>query len=153
MPAVLFGRRILIGGMSAFGLALGTFTADTATRVALCHTPGNASSNILKDAVHTESFWTLALAAAQRKTKYFCRDTGVDWEEASQIVLRGVVVIERPTKKEAEDGAVERLVFGPKAVLAKNQQSAAIAAVLSEDAPKIDMQRAEVLVRPRGSSP
>lgn len=60
-----------------------------------------------------------------------------------------VAIIERPTKKEAEEGATEKLVFGPKAVIATNEQSAAIAAVIGGDAPTgIDMSKAQVLVRP-----
>lgn len=60
-----------------------------------------------------------------------------------------VAIIEKPTKKEREDGKSERLVFGPKAVVANDGQSAAIAAVLGEGAPPaLDMSKAEVLVRP-----
>jgi hypothetical protein len=60
-----------------------------------------------------------------------------------------VAIIEKPTKKDAEEGKGERLVFGPKAVVARDIQSAGIAAVMSGDAPKdVDMARAEVLVRP-----
>ena len=44
---------------------------------------------------------------------------------------------------------METLVFGPKPVIARDGQTAAIVAVTGEDAPKgIDMARAEVLVRP-----
>lgn len=63
-------------------------------------------------------------------------------------MLFEVAIIEKPTKKEAEEGAVERLVFGPKAVIARDAQSAGIAAILGGDAPKLEMARAEVLVRP-----
>jgi hypothetical protein len=61
-----------------------------------------------------------------------------------------VAIIQKPTKKEAEEGTgVERLLFGPAAVLARDGQTAAIAAVTGKDAPKdLDMTRAEVLVRP-----
>jgi hypothetical protein len=59
-----------------------------------------------------------------------------------------VAIIEKPSKKEAEEGAVEKLVFGPKAVIARDGQSAALAAVMGGEAPKVDMQKAEVLVRP-----
>lgn len=58
-----------------------------------------------------------------------------------------VAILEQPTKKEAEDGKVERLAFGPKAVVAKDTQSAAIAAVLDEKV-DIDRSRMMVLVRP-----
>lgn len=60
-----------------------------------------------------------------------------------------VAILQKPTKKEAEDGASEKLVFGPKAVVARDDQSAAIAAVLDGDVPKdLDKSRMEVLVRP-----
>ncbi len=62
--------------------------------------------------------------------------------------LYEVAILERPTKKEREDGASEKLVFGPKAVVAADPQSAAIAAVLSGEAPKVENSRMEVLVRP-----
>lgn len=63
-----------------------------------------------------------------------------------------VAIIQKPTKKEAEEGtATEKLLFGPKAVMARDGQSAAIAAVTGTDAPQgLDMARAEVLVRPFG---
>lgn len=60
-----------------------------------------------------------------------------------------VAILEKPTKKEAEEGAGDKLVFGPKAVVARDSQSAAISAVMDGDVPKeIDRQRMEVLVRP-----
>lgn len=60
-----------------------------------------------------------------------------------------VAIIQKPTKKGAEEGEQEKLVFGPKGVVARDQQSAAIAAVLDEQLPKdVDRTRMEVLVRP-----
>jgi hypothetical protein len=60
-----------------------------------------------------------------------------------------VAILEKPTKKEAEEGASEKLVFGPKAVVARDQQSAAIAAVMGGEVPStIARERMEVLVRP-----
>lgn len=60
-----------------------------------------------------------------------------------------VAILEKPTKKEAEEGTSEKLVFGPKAVVARDQQSAAIAAVMGGDVPTaIARERMEVLVRP-----
>ena len=61
-----------------------------------------------------------------------------------------VAIVQQPTKKETEEGTgVEKLLFGPKAVLARDGQTAAIAAVTGPDAPKdLDMTRAQVLVRP-----
>lgn len=70
-------------------------------------------------------------------------------------MLFEVAILERPTKKEIEDnGAIEKLVFGPKAVVATDAQSAAITAVLSGDADvsKIDRSRMQVLVRPFAES-
>ena len=60
-----------------------------------------------------------------------------------------VAIIERPTKNDAEAGSVEKLVFGPKAVIARDQQAAAITAVMDGGVPNgVDRQRLEVLVRP-----
>jgi hypothetical protein len=61
-----------------------------------------------------------------------------------------VAIIQKLTKKEAEEGTgKEKVLLAPKAVLARDAQSAAITAVTGPDAPKdLDMNRAEVLVRP-----
>lgn len=62
-----------------------------------------------------------------------------------------VAILENPTKKDAEEnGAAQKLVFGPKAVVARDQQSAAINAVMDGTAlPQgVDRSRLEVLVRP-----
>lgn len=59
-----------------------------------------------------------------------------------------VAIIEKPTPKEAEEGKTERLVFGPKAVVANDAQGAAIAAVLGDEKVNVDKSRMEVLVRP-----
>lgn len=61
-----------------------------------------------------------------------------------------VAIIEKPTKKEAEEGATERLVFGPKPVIARDPQGAVVVALLGggADRPTVDMNKAEVLVRP-----
>jgi hypothetical protein len=61
--------------------------------------------------------------------------------------LYEVAIIEKPTKKELEEGVVEKLVFGPKAIVARDPQSAGIGAVMGEGL-KIDMNKSEVLVRP-----
>jgi hypothetical protein len=67
-------------------------------------------------------------------------------------MLFEVAILEKPTKKEIEEnGTVERLVFGPKAVVASDAQGAAIAAVLDNgdsSLAKIDRSRMQVLVRP-----
>lgn len=61
-----------------------------------------------------------------------------------------VAIVKKPTKKEAEEGLVEEtLLFGPKFVMARDGQTAAIKAVMGEDAPKgMDLSRAEVQIRP-----
>lgn len=59
-----------------------------------------------------------------------------------------VAILERPTKNEAEDGKVERLVLPPRAVIAADSQSAAIAAVLDGEKFEVDRTRMSVLVRP-----
>jgi hypothetical protein len=65
--------------------------------------------------------------------------------------LYEVAILELPTKNEAEDGKGDRLVFGPKAIVAKDPQGAAIAAVLDGGAPiAVDRNRMQVLVRPFG---
>lgn len=66
-------------------------------------------------------------------------------------MLFEVAILETPTKKEMEEGKQERLVFGPKAVVANDTQSAAIAAVLEGDNGskiEVDRSRMKVLVRP-----
>ena len=67
-------------------------------------------------------------------------------------MLFEVAILEAPTKKEIEEeGKTERLVFGPKAVVANDSQSAAIAAVLDGDNGskiEVDRSRMKVLVRP-----
>lgn len=59
-----------------------------------------------------------------------------------------VAILEMPTKNEIEDGKGERLVLAPKAVIAKDGQSAAIAAVLDAGSVDCDRQRMQVIVRP-----
>ncbi len=60
-----------------------------------------------------------------------------------------VAILEQPTKKEVEEGGTEKLVFGPKAVIARDTQSAGIAAVLdSAKEIQVDRTRMLVLVRP-----
>ena len=68
-------------------------------------------------------------------------------------MLFEIAILERPTKKEIEDeGKIERLVFGPKCVVANDAQSAAISAVLDGNGDgkklEIDRSRMQVLVRP-----
>lgn len=66
-------------------------------------------------------------------------------------MLFEVAILEVPTPKEIQDtGAVEKLVFGPKFVVAKDQQAAAMRAVMENiDAVKsINQERMQILVRP-----
>lgn len=64
-----------------------------------------------------------------------------------------VAILERPTPKDKEDGKSEKLVFGPKAVVAADSQSAAITAVMENpNMGDLDKSRMEVLVRPFASS-
>lgn len=73
----------------------------------------------------------------------------IETNERKTMPLFEVVVLEKPTKKSAEDGGMERLVFGPKAIVARDAQSAAIGAVMSgEMAKDVDLTRTDVLVRP-----
>lgn len=68
-----------------------------------------------------------------------------------KMPLFEVALIKRPTKKEIEEGtATEELLFGPKAVIARDSQGAAIAAVVNNNASlaNVDMNRVDVLVRP-----
>ena len=60
-----------------------------------------------------------------------------------------VAILQKPTKKEAEDGISEKVILAPKAVVARDDQSAAISAVMDGGLPAdFDRARMEVLVRP-----
>jgi hypothetical protein len=60
-----------------------------------------------------------------------------------------IAITQKPTKKEAEDGKAEELRFGPKAVVAKDQQSAVIDLAMSGELPKdLDRTRMEIHCRP-----
>lgn len=76
------------------------------------------------------------------------RGDGASENQRRLMPLFEVAILERPTKKEAEDGASEKLVFGPKAVVAADAQSAAITAVMDGEKPVVDRARMQVLVRP-----
>lgn len=61
--------------------------------------------------------------------------------------LYEVAVVSKPTKKEIdENGVIEELILPPKAVVARDPQGAAIAAV--RELKDLDVNRSEVLVRP-----
>lgn len=57
-----------------------------------------------------------------------------------------VAILEQPTKDEANRGVSERLVFGPKTIVAKDAASAGIAAVMGEKI-EVDQTRMTVLTR------
>lgn len=60
-----------------------------------------------------------------------------------------IAILLKPTKKEAEDGGSEKLIFGPKFVVSRDEQAAGFSALMGGEVPKdLDMNRAEVLVRP-----
>jgi hypothetical protein len=61
-----------------------------------------------------------------------------------------VVILEVPSKKELADGEVEKLAFGPKFIIARDGQSAAIRAIMENpaDAALVDQNKMQVLVRP-----
>ena len=60
-----------------------------------------------------------------------------------------VLIIEKPTEKEEEDGKLERIVVEPKCVVAKTQQSAILKALMdAKEIREFDIDRTEVLVRP-----
>ena len=59
-----------------------------------------------------------------------------------------VAILERPTSKEQEDGVAERLVLKPTSVIASDEQTAAVAAVLDNPDILVDRSRMEILVRP-----
>lgn len=64
-------------------------------------------------------------------------------------MLYEVALIQQPTQKEREEGAMETLIMAPTPVIAKDEQSAGVAAVMQQkDSIKCDISRVQVLVRP-----
>lgn len=64
-------------------------------------------------------------------------------------MLYEVALIQQPTQKEREEGAIETLIMAPTPVIAKDEQSAGVAAVMQQkDSIKCDISRVQVLVRP-----
>lgn len=60
-----------------------------------------------------------------------------------------VALIQKPTKKEEEEGKSETLVLSPTPVIAKDSQSAGVCAVMAnKEKITTDLSRVEVLVRP-----
>lgn len=64
-------------------------------------------------------------------------------------MLYEVALIEKPTKKEIEEGKVEKLILPPTPVIASDDKSAGVQAVM-QNKEKLtgDLSRVEVLVRP-----
>lgn len=69
--------------------------------------------------------------------------------------LFGVAVVQQPTKKEREEGATERLVFGPEWEIGADAQAVALRVMLKaqregklDAANDPDFSRAQVLVSP-----
>jgi hypothetical protein len=64
-------------------------------------------------------------------------------------MLFEVAMIMHPTQKEKEDGVMEKLIMEPEPVIARDEQQAAVAAVMkNKGSIECDMSRVEVLVRP-----
>lgn len=61
-----------------------------------------------------------------------------------------VAILQQPTKKEIEEGTgEEKLLFGPKFVIARDKETAGIKAVTGDDGAKgINLDRAQVAIRP-----
>lgn len=63
-------------------------------------------------------------------------------------MLFEVAVVELPNKKEAADGVLEKLVYGPAYIVAKDSAGAERKALRTPEAAAIDIDRAHVLLRP-----
>lgn len=64
-------------------------------------------------------------------------------------MLYEVAMVQQPTQKEREEGAQETLIMAPTPVIAKDEQSAGVAAVMQQkDKIACDISRVQVLVRP-----
>ena len=63
-------------------------------------------------------------------------------------MLYEVAILERPTKKKKDEGDTEKIVFGPKAITAPDEQTAIIKASNEADLKDVAADRMEVLVRP-----
>lgn len=69
-------------------------------------------------------------------------------KEVNWMPLFEVVVLETPTTKEMEDGKLEVLKLGPKVIIARDSQSAAVSVVRDGGVKEVDPSRMKVLVRP-----
>jgi hypothetical protein len=63
--------------------------------------------------------------------------------------LYEIAVIQKPSKKEAEEGAIEKLLVAPRPIMARDPLSAAMGAGRELD-PSVDLNKIEVLVRSFG---
>jgi hypothetical protein len=70
--------------------------------------------------------------------------------EETTMPLYEIAIIQQPTKKETEDGiGAEKLLYGPTSILARDEQTALMTAMIGENAPKgLDLNRVSVLIRP-----
>lgn len=59
-----------------------------------------------------------------------------------------VAVVEMPSKKQEEEGAIETLVLPPTAVIARDAQSAGIVALRLNPGVAFDPAKSKVLIRP-----
>jgi hypothetical protein len=60
-----------------------------------------------------------------------------------------VAILEIPSKKEKEEGAIEKLVYGPTAIIAREAQTASVVAALeAKEKVDIDPTKVSILVRP-----
>ena len=59
-----------------------------------------------------------------------------------------VIILEKPKKKDAENGALERLVLGPISIISNDTQAAALSVIMDNSNMKIDRNRMDVQVRP-----
>jgi hypothetical protein len=65
-------------------------------------------------------------------------------------MLFQVAVVERPTEKEEEDGAVEKILVEPTTIVAKSQNAVAMK-IVQEHSSKLrdaDPDRVDILIRP-----
>jgi hypothetical protein len=64
-------------------------------------------------------------------------------------MLYEVALIEMPTEKEMENGVMEKIILAPTSVIAKDERSAAVIAVMNnKDKITGNMDRVQVLCRP-----
>ena len=64
-------------------------------------------------------------------------------------MLYEVALIQQPTKKEIEEGEMEKLILKPTPVIARDEQSAGVSAVMAhKDEISCELGRIQVLVRP-----